>query len=305
MSHPHTLQSNLNLTAEIFVSRGKPNVTENIYSVLNPKAKIFIPIFKLKSTVNIPCVARDDAYGYPNKLRFQPVHIGDGTFIETSILNDTQSLPELSTPTLSHITDIWNISMTDTIINLRTAKDGRCVFDITSLTVGTHSAFQSFCRALSICVIICLENISIHKICNDNCEGSLLAEEISLNNTFLSHKYISKGFFDNEDVKHQEVSQVLKQIRISNINRVVIGHLNVNFFATKLDDIKTIIPGNVDIMIFYETKIDDSYPIAQLLIDGFGKPFSQDRNSYVGGLLIYVRSDIPCKQINKHKFLII
>ena len=143
--------------------------------------------------------------------------------------------------------------------------------------------------------------VSIHTICNDDCDGSLLAEEISLNNTFLSHKYISKEFLDNEDVKHQEVSQVLKQIRISNINRVIIGHLNVKFFATKLDDIKTIIPVNVDIMIFCETKIDDSYPMAQLLIDGFGKPFRQDRNSYCGGLLIYVRSDVPCKQINKHE----
>ena len=106
---------------------------------------------------------------------------------------------------------------------------------------------------------------------------------VYLNNTFLSRKYISKEFLGNEDVKHQEVSQVLKQRRISNINRVIIGHLNVNLFATKLDDIKTIIPGNVDIIVFCETKIDDSYPMAQLLIDGFGKPFRQDRNSYGGG----------------------
>ena len=42
--------------------------------------------------------------------------------------------------------------------------------------------------------------------------------------------------------------------------------------------------------------------MVQLLIDGFGKPFRQDRNSYGGGLLIYMRSDIPCKQINKHEF---
>ena len=56
---------------------------------------------------------------------------------------------------------------------------------------------------------------------------------------------------------------------------------------------KQLFHGNVDIMIFCETKIDDSYPMAQLLIDGFGKPFRQDRNSYGGGLLIYVRSDIP------------
>ena len=42
--------------------------------------------------------------------------------------------------------------------------------------------------------------------------------------------------------------------------------------------------------------------MAQLLIDGFGKPFRLDRNAYGGGLLIYVRSDIPCKQLNKNEF---
>ena len=71
----------------------------------------------------------------------------------------------------------------------------------------------------------------------------------------------------------------MKQIKIKNINRVMIGHLNVNFFAAKLDAIKIIIPGNVDIMVFGETKLDDSYPMAQFLIDGFGKPFRLDRNA--------------------------
>ena len=34
--------------------------------------------------------------------------------------------------------------------------------------------------------------------------------------------------------------------------------------APKLDTIRTIIPGNVDIMVFSETKLDDSYPTTQL-----------------------------------------
>lgn len=130
-------------------------------------------------------------------------------------------------------------------------------------------------------------------VCNDNGEGTK-------NITLLSEIYISEEFVDKRDVDHHEVSQVLRQLRIRNVNRVIIGHLNVNFFAIKLDAIKTIIPGNVDIMVFGETRLDDSYPTAQLLIDGFCKPFRLDRNSYGGGLLIYVRSDIPCKQINKH-----
>ena len=39
-------------------------------------------------------------------------------------------------------------------------------------------------------------------------------------------------------------------------------------------------------MVFGETKLDDSYPMAQLLIDGFGNPIRLDRNAYGGGLLI-------------------
>ena len=38
--------------------------------------------------------------------------------------------------------------------------------------------------------------------------------------------------------------------------------------------------------------------MSQFLFDGFGKPFRLDRNTYGGSLLIYVRSDIPCKQLN-------
>ena len=127
----------------------------------------------------------------------------------------------------------------------------------------------------------------------------LLNKEGSPNNTFLFQKYISGELIDKKDINHQESSQVLKQIKIKNINRVMIGHLNVNLLSAKLDANKIIIPGNVDIMVFGETKLDDSYPMDQLFIDGFGKPSRLDRNTYGGGLLIYVRTDIPCKQLNK------
>ena len=114
---------------------------------------------------------------------------------------------------------------------------------------------------------------------------------------------MSEEFLDKNDIDYQEVSQVIRQIRVKNINRVIIGHLNVNFMAPKLDAIRTIIPGNVDIMVFSETKLDDSYPTTQLLIEGFGKPFRLERKATGGGgLLIYVRSDIPCKQLSKHDF---
>ena len=42
-----------------------------------------------------------------------------------------------------------------------------------------------------------------------------------------------------------------------------------------------------------ETKIDDNFPIANFLIDGFSQPYRIDRNSSGGGIMLYVREDIP------------
>ena len=55
-------------------------------------------------------------------------------------------------------------------------------------------------------------------------------------------------------------------------------------------------------MVISETKLDESFPTSQFLIDGFAEPFRRDRNLMGGGLLIYVREDIPCKPLDKHSF---
>ena len=46
-----------------------------------------------------------------------------------------------------------------------------------------------------------------------------------------------------------------------------------------------------------EAKLDDSFPSMQFLIEGYGSPYRLDRNSHGGGILVYVREDIPCKLI--------
>ena len=50
-------------------------------------------------------------------------------------------------------------------------------------------------------------------------------------------------------------------------------------------------------MIFSEAKLDASYPADQFIIEGFSNPFRLDINSNGGGLLIYVREDIPCNDV--------
>ena len=46
-----------------------------------------------------------------------------------------------------------------------------------------------------------------------------------------------------------------------------------------------------------ETKIDNSFPISQFTMTGYSIPFRLDRTSHGGGILLFVREDIPCKII--------
>ena len=47
-----------------------------------------------------------------------------------------------------------------------------------------------------------------------------------------------------------------------------------------------------------ETKTDMSFPTSQFVIQGFAAPFRLDRTNTDGGILVYVRNDIPSKLLN-------
>ena len=46
-----------------------------------------------------------------------------------------------------------------------------------------------------------------------------------------------------------------------------------------------------------ETKLDGSFPAKQFLIDGFSLPYRFDKSNKSGGILLYVREDIPSKAL--------
>ena len=91
----------------------------------------------------------------------------------------------------------------------------------------------------------------------------------------------------------------LCKLRLANESNVIIGHLNVNYLQNKFEALKHIIQGKMDVLVLSETKIDDSFPLNQFLIEGFGIPFRVDRNAHGGGLIVYIREEIPCKELNR------
>ena len=94
----------------------------------------------------------------------------------------------------------------------------------------------------------------------------------------------------------------LRDLRIENIGNIIIAHLNINSLRNKFDFLAEIVCGNVDILIIGETKLDSSFPKSLFKIDGFKKPYRIDRNEHGGGVMVYVRVDIPSQENpKKHK----
>ena len=89
----------------------------------------------------------------------------------------------------------------------------------------------------------------------------------------------------------------LKKNRIKNIHRIVIAHININSIRNKFDFLAEAISGNIDVLLVTETKLDSSFPRAQFFIQGFTDPYRLDRNKHGGGIILYIREDIPSKLI--------
>ena len=74
---------------------------------------------------------------------------------------------------------------------------------------------------------------------------------------------------------------------------IIIGHLGINSIRNTFGSLVRFIDNILDILMVSETKIDDTFPESQFLIEGFSKPFRFDRTAKVGGLWLYMRQGMP------------
>ena len=93
---------------------------------------------------------------------------------------------------------------------------------------------------------------------------------------------------------------VLENLKLKNNYRLVIGNLNINSISNKFDNLKLIIQGKIDILVITETKTDSTFPLNQIAIQVYSKPYKFDRNRNRDGVFIYVREDIPSRELKIH-----
>ena len=130
------------------------------------------------------------------------------------------------------------------------------------------------------------------KVCSDFSNNRLAESEQLFRPEFASSNRRSNTFL---------TAGFLENLRGKNKNRPSIAQLNINSLRNKFGFLSSHITKYVDILLLSETKLDDSFPTAQFLLNGFCKPYRLDRSSNGGGILLYVRDDIPSQLLTDYK----
>ena len=100
-----------------------------------------------------------------------------------------------------------------------------------------------------------------------------------------------------ESAQTDDPKEILKNLRLKNVTRLLCAQLNINSIRNKFDSIVNIINKDIDILMISEAKLDLSFSNGQFHIHGFFESYRLDRNGKGGGILLYIREDIPPKLI--------
>ena len=87
----------------------------------------------------------------------------------------------------------------------------------------------------------------------------------------------------------------IKNLRLWNLNTVIIGNVNINSLTNKFEHFKELVIKHIDVLVITKAKLDDLFPTSQFLMKGFAEPFSLDRNRNGGEVMIYISDDIPSR----------
>ena len=94
--------------------------------------------------------------------------------------------------------------------------------------------------------------------------------DIPLNKTWnMEDVSFSSPLTNSNDTEIKDPQSFLKDIRINNINRLIIGQLNINSLRNKSEQLSTMTNGNIDIFMISETILDETLPPAQFSLQGF------------------------------------
>ena len=174
--------------------------------------------------------------------------------------------------------------------------------DIEKKVIEFNSRLSKFCSKNKIDIIE-----------NENLDGSCLSfKKLHLNkkgNSYLANNFLDflHSFWFGKSLPASPKTLVsslegLYNLRAFYPKNIILSYINVNSIRNKLDDLKFLLGKSLDIICISETKLDETFPTAQFAIEGFSKPYRLDITSNSGGLLFYVKANLPSKLIRFYNF---
>ena len=112
-------------------------------------------------------------------------------------------------------------------------------------------------------------------------------------NINVEGKRENESGIQDESQKCENFTDFLFNIRKHHSNKIIMAHINTNSLRNKFDMLTNSVSEYIDILMISETKLDDTFPHALYHLKDFSNPYRLDRNSHGGGILVYVRDNIP------------
>ena len=94
----------------------------------------------------------------------------------------------------------------------------------------------------------------------------------------------------------------VKNLRLKNVNKAIIGQININSISYKFNQLKELVLKHVDILVVCEIMLDEIFLNSQFHMDGFSLPYRLERNCNGGGVMSFIKEDTPSKRLTKHNF---
>lgn len=91
----------------------------------------------------------------------------------------------------------------------------------------------------------------------------------------------------------------MHRLRRDQPKNVFIGYININSIRNKFESFKCVMGDLFDVITVAETKLDSSFPSSQFVMDGYSNPYRLDISANRGGLLTFVKSDIPSRRLEQ------
>ena len=135
-----------------------------------------------------------------------------------------------------------------------------------------------------------------------NIDISIESDETSNDLSVLDESLLDFSNVNENVNENDEPWSDLKLLRKNHPKNLIFGTLNINSIRNKFQCLRDVLTDDlVDILTICESKLDASFPKTQFHVDGFSV-FRQDSSSNSGGVMVYMRSDIPCRRRCEYEF---